>query len=250
MPLTPHDPLGLDAIDHARPWLAIAGRVERFPVRRIFCVGRNYADHAVEMGADPTREPPFFFMKPADAAFTAAEGIDGEAPGVVPYPPQTHELHHEVELVVALIRGGRDLSPAEAGELVGAATVGLDLTRRDLQDVAKEKRRPWDLAKGFDASAPLGELVPVSSVDRLGRGRITLAVGGEARQDGDLAQQIWSVAEVLANLSASVELRAGDLVMTGTPAGVGRLEPGDRVTAEIEGLARLDVTIGAAPAAG
>ena len=222
--------------------IAVQGSEERFPIRRVYCVGRNYADHAREMGADPDREPPFYFTKPADAVFTAAEGYLGGAAGVVPYPPQTSNLHHEIELVVAIGTGGAEIATDVALQHVWGYCVGVDLTRRDLQDVAKQTRRPWDLSKGFDASAPVSPLVPAAAVDP-GHGRIWVSVDDELRQDGDLAEQIWPVADVIAHLSASVTLAPGDLIMTGTPAGVGSIERGQQVVGGIEGIGELRFTV-------
>lgn len=203
----------------------------QFPVRRVYCVGRNYADHAREMGADPDREPPFFFSKPRDAVFS------GEA---LAYPPATADLHHEVELVLALGGGGVDLKPETAGSLVYACAVGIDLTRRDLQSEAKKAGRPWDMAKGFDCSGPIGALKPCRAMDA---GRIELSVDGETRQSGDLSQMIWSTAEIVAHLSGLVKLEAGDLIFTGTPAGVGPVRRGERMEARIEGLMPLSVVV-------
>lgn len=217
------------------PSLPISGSETLFPVRRVFCVGRNYGDHAREMGADPNREPPFFFLKPADAVFAPQ--------GSVPYPPQTADLHHEVELVVALGQGGTAIDPADALDAVWGYGVGVDLTRRDLQSEAKNLRRPWDLAKGFDLSGPCSSLRPASEVGHPDRGRIWLAVDGSTRQEGDLADQIWAVPEIIAHLSQSVALRPGDLIFTGTPAGVGALSSGSSVTAGIEGVAELSFSI-------
>lgn len=222
--------------------LGISGSDERFPVRRVYCVGRNYADHAREMGADPDREPPFYFAKPADAAFTVTEGYQGGAGGVVPYPPQTANLHHEIELVAALGSGGSDISASSALQHVWGYAVGVDLTRRDLQDTAKAARRPWDLSKGFDASAPVSPLVPAEGV-RPDTGRIWIAVDDQLKQEGDLADQIWPVADVIAYLSQSVRLEAGDLIMTGTPAGVGRIDRGQRVSGGIDGVGELRFTV-------
>ncbi|WP_298437241.1 fumarylacetoacetate hydrolase family protein [uncultured Jannaschia sp.] len=219
-----------------RPAIAVAETDARFPLRRIFCVGRNYAAHAREMGRDPEREPPFFFTKPADAAVPAT--------GVIAYPPDTSDLHHEVELVVALGAGGTDLSPEAARGCIWGATVGIDLTRRDRQQEAKDARRPWDWGKAFDASAPLAPLVPMARVPSLAQGAIRLSVNGELRQAGDLSEMIWPVAETIAFLSRSMTVAAGDLILTGTPAGVGPLVPGDRVEADIEGLAALSYTVG------
>ena len=203
-----------------------------FPVRRIYCVGRNYADHAREMGADPDREPPFFFTKPRDAAVHA---------DAVAYPPATSELHHEVELVLALKSGGADIAPEQALDCVYGAAVGVDLTRRDLQAEAKKTGRPWDSAKGFDQSAPIGEIRPGPAPDT---GAIVLNVGGETRQSGDLCQMIWSPAEIIAHLSALFTLAPGDLIMTGTPAGVGPVTRGQRIEARIADLPALAFSIG------
>lgn len=206
-----------------------------FPVRRVYCVGRNYADHAREMGHDPNREPPFFFGKPGDAIVPGG--------GDIPYPPATSELHHEVELVVALSRGGRDIPVEAALDCVFGYAVGLDLTRRDLQARAKEKGQPWDMAKGFDQSGPVSPLVPAARMGHPRAGGIWLRVNGEVRQRGDLAQMTWSVAEILAHLSRYVALAPGDLVFTGTPAGVGPLVKGDRVRCGIDGLGELEIAL-------
>jgi fumarylpyruvate hydrolase len=216
----------------APPSLPVLESNERFPVRRVFCVGRNYGDHAREMGADPDREPPFFFSKPSDAVFAPIDGA-------VPYPPMTEDLQHEIELVVAIGVGGTSISPGDALSHVWGYGVGVDLTRRDLQAVAKELRRPWDLSKGFDASGPCSPLVPASVIGHPDRGAIWLAVNGEERQRGDLADQIWPVADIVAELSRSVELGAGDVIFTGTPAGVGTIVVGDRITAGIDGIGEL-----------
>jgi fumarylpyruvate hydrolase len=205
-----------------------------FPVRRVFCVGRNYAAHAREMGHDPDREPPFFFTKPADAVVTG--GAD------VPYPTLTERLEHEIEQVVAIGVGGSDIPVDRALEHVWGYGVGLDLTRRDLQAVAKELGRPWDMAKGFDASAPIGTLVPAQGVDPA-VGRIVLRVNGEVRQQGDLGDLIWSVAETIAALSRAVRLEPGDLVMTGTPEGVGTVQRGDLLEGELEGVGTVTARI-------
>lgn len=222
------------------PSLAIAGSDVRFPLRRIFCVGRNYAAHAREMGHDPDREPPFFFTKPADAAFDAPAGA-----GVrVPFPPLTGDLHHEIELSVAIGQGGQDISPEAAlGHVFGYA-VGIDLTRRDLQAEAKKLGRPWDWGKAFDNSAPHGPVVPVAQAGHPARGRIWLAVDGSLRQEADLAALIWPVADVIATLSRAVRLAPGDLIMTGTPEGVGPVNPGQRLHGGVEGLEDVEVTIG------
>ncbi|WP_304108634.1 fumarylacetoacetate hydrolase family protein [Mycolicibacterium bacteremicum] len=222
--------------------LAVAGSAERFPVRRVYCVGRNYADHAREMGTDPDREPPFYFTKPADAVFTVADGYAGGPAHEVPYPPQTENLHHEIELVVALSSGGSDIDAGSALDHVWGYGVGVDLTRRDLQDAAKQTRRPWDLSKGFDASGPVSALVPAASVDPLS-GRIWITVDDELRQVGDLGDQIWPVADVIAHLSRSVTLAPGDLIMTGTPAGVGPITRGQQVRGGIDGIGELSFVV-------
>ena len=215
----------------AIPSLPVAGDRRRFPVRRIYCVGRNYADHAREMGHDPDREPPFFFGKPADALLT--DGAD------LPYPPQTADLHFEAELVVALGGGGADIAPGDAPGLIWGYAAGNDFTRRDLQAAAKTAGRPWDLAKGFDLSAACGALHPAGETGPLDSGRIALRVDGASRQESDLSRMIWPVADVIAHLSQSVRLAAGDLIFTGTPAGVGAVSRGQVVTVEIAGLTPL-----------
>ncbi len=215
--------------------LPVQGGEDSFPVRRVYCVGRNYAEHAREMGHDPEREPPFFFGKPQDSVV----GGGGE----IPYPPATVNLHHEVELVVALSRGGRNIPEAEALACVFGYAVGIDLTRRDLQAQAKEKGQPWEMAKGFDHSAPVSALAPVARLGHPAQGAIWLTVNGTERQRGDLAQMTWKVAEVIAHLSRFVALAPGDLIFTGTPAGVGPLGRGDQVRCGIEGLGELEVRI-------
>ncbi|MFC3628732.1 fumarylacetoacetate hydrolase family protein [Paracoccus angustae] len=203
----------------------------RFPVRRIYCVGRNYAEHAREMGHDPDREPPFFFSKPADTLLT--DGAD------LPYPPQTADLHFEAELVVALGGGGAGIDPADAPGLIWGYAAGNDFTRRDMQAAAKKAGRPWDLAKGFDLSAACGLLHPAAKTGALNSGRIALTVDGAVRQESDLSRMIWPVADVIAHLSRSVRLEAGDLIFTGTPAGVGAVSRGQEVAVEIAGLTPL-----------
>jgi fumarylpyruvate hydrolase len=218
--------------------LPIAGSGERFPVRRVYCVGRNYAAHAREMGGDPSREPPFFFMKPADALFPVPEGRAVE----VPYPPKTENYHFEVEMVVALASGGRDIPVERALDHVYGYAIGLDMTRRDLQDEAKQLRRPWELGKGADHSGPLGPIHPASRIGHPPEGSITLSVGGEVRQRGDLSDMIWSVAEQIAFLSTYFEVQGGDVIFSGTPEGVGRVARGETMTAAIEGLGEIRVT--------
>lgn len=217
------------------PSLAVQGSDARFPLRRVFCVGRNYSEHAREMGHDPDREPPFFFMKPADAVVPAE--------GVIAYPPLTADLHHEVELVVAIGKGGVDISPEDALSHIWGYGVGIDLTRRDLQAEAKKLARPWDWGKSFDESAPSTALQPVSAIGHPASGTIWLKVNGEQRQVGDLADLIWSVSEIISYASKSVALKAGDLIFTGTPAGVGALQRSDVVTAGIDGIGELSFTL-------
>jgi fumarylpyruvate hydrolase len=215
--------------------LPVRGLAGRFPVHRVYCVGRNYAEHAREMGHDPDREPPFFFTKPPEAV------VPPGAP--VPYPAATRDLHHEVELVVALSGGGRDVPAERARDLVFGYAVGIDLTRRDLQGEAKKLGRPWDGGKSFAASAPCSEIVPAAEIGHPDRGRIALSVAGETRQSGDLAQMIWKTPEIVAELSRLWELQAGDLIFTGTPAGVGPLRRGDEAACEVEGVGALRVRI-------
>ena len=210
---------------------AVEGTADRFPVRRIFCVGRNYAEHAREFGNDPDRELPFFFLKPADALV--------ETGSTLPYPPATSDLHHEAELVVALKGGGANLSEDGAAALVFGHAAGNDLTRRDMQAEAKAARRPWDMAKGFDASAVMGPIRPGPLAD----GAIRALVNGKMRQQARLSDMIWPVPGILMHLSRLVTLAPGDLIFTGTPAGVGALARGDTCTVEIDGLAPATVTL-------
>jgi fumarylpyruvate hydrolase len=224
----------------ATPSLAIVGSAARFPIRRVFCVGRNYAAHAREMGKDPEREAPFFFTKPADAVVEMA--------GVLPYPPATADLHHEVEMVVALSGGGANVAPADALALVWGYGVGLDLTLRDVQAVAKEMSRPWDFAKGFDASAPCSALLPVAVGGHPPADcALRLEVNGLVRQQGRLDQMIWALPEILAAISRHVALAPGDLIFTGTPAGVAALLPGDELFAVLDGVAEARCVVGPAP---
>ncbi len=217
------------------PSVAVEGTRDRFPVRRIICVGRNYAAHAREMGRDPDREAPFFFMKPADAV------VDDGAE--VPYPPETSNLHYEMELVAAIGRDGRDIPAERALDHVYGYAVGIDLTRRDLQLQAREQGRPWDWGKGFDHSAPCAPLRPVASVGHPDKGRIWLAVDGAVKQDADLAELIWSVPEVISIASRSMALKPGDLIFTGTPAGVGKVERGQVLTGGVDGVGEIRIAI-------
>lgn len=206
-----------------------------FPLRRIYCVGRNYAEHAREMGHDPDAEPPFFFSKPADAVVT-----DGAA---VPYPTETGNLHYEVELVAAIGKGGRNIAIEDALGHVWGYAVGIDLTRRDLQTWAKKAGKPWEVAKGFDHSAPISALVPASTLTPPLRGAITLTVNGETKQSADIADMIWDLPHVIAELSRYFELVPGDLIFTGTPSGVGAVVKGDRLTGTIAGVGSVETTI-------
>ena len=214
------------------PSLPILGSDQRFPVRRVFCIGRNYAEHAREMGATVDKDTPMFFCKPADAIVT--DGAD------VPYPQATQDLHHEVEMVLALGAGGRDIPLDRAASLIWGYGVGLDLTRRDLQAVAKAKSHPWDVAKGFDHSAPVSALRPADQVRLSDDTRLSLTINGQPRQQGRLGDMVHGAAEIIAILSTLFELKAGDLIFTGTPAGVAALQRGDRFHAEVEGVATLD----------
>jgi fumarylpyruvate hydrolase len=220
-----------------RASVAVAGSADRFPVRRIFCVGRNYAAHAREMGKDPDREPPFFFMKPADAV------VDSGA--TIPYPPQTANLHFEMELVVAIGKGGADIPVARALDHVFGYGCGIDLTRRDLQDEAKKLARPWDFAKGFDRSAPCAPIHRAAETGHPAKGRIWLAVNGAVKQDADLADMIWPVPDVISILSRSMRIEPGDLIFSGTPAGVGAVKPGDELQGGVAGL--TDIVVKFAP---
>lgn len=215
--------------------LAVQGNSNRFPVRRVFCVGRNYEAHVREMGND-TREPPFFFTKPSDAV--------RDTPCTIPYPPLTEDLHFEVELVIAIGKGGANISDADVMGHIWGASVGIDLTRRDLQAEAKKMGRPWDWAKAFDQSAPIAPIVPIADVPSVEAGRIWLSVNGEQRQEADLSDMIWAVREHVAILSQAMVLAPGDIIMTGTPAGVGAVVPGDVLTGGVDGLASFEVIIG------
>lgn len=209
------------------------------PVRRIYCIGRNYADHAREMGSDPRREPPFFFQKPSDAVQSVAGGVIADHA----YPPLTADYHPEIELVIVLRSGGRDIAPTRALDLVFGYAVGLDMTRRDAQQRMKDGRRPWEIGKSFDGSAPLGPIVPVTRVGHLESGAIALSVNGHLTQSDDLSAMIWHVAEQIAELSRGSELKAGDVIFSGTPAGVGPVARGDLLVGQIAGLPDLSIRI-------
>jgi fumarylpyruvate hydrolase len=215
----------------------VTGTADLFPVHRIYCVGQNYAAHAREMGSDPDRTPPFYFSKPADAIVKNGARI--------PFPSRTCDLHHEIELVAAIGKGGRDIPVADASTHVYGYAVGIDLTRRDLQAQAKKAGKPWDTAKGFDCSAPISTIHRAVDIGHPKKGRIWLAVNGKIRQDGNLAELIWSVPEAVAELSTYFELRPGDLLFTGTPSGVGAVQRGDRITGGIDGIDEIAVEIAA-----
>lgn len=215
--------------------IPVAGESKSFPVRRIWCVGRNYLEHIREMGNDE-RAPPFFFAKHADMLEP-----DG---ATIPYPPLTKDLHHEVELIVAMKSGGLNIPADKALDHVYGYGVGIDLTRRDLQLAARKKERPWEVGKSFDHSAPCGALQPASKIGHPAKGKIWLSVNGTERQKGDLTELIWSVPEIIAKLSEQVSLGAGDIIMTGTPAGVAALSPGDKIECGVDGIGTLKVTIG------
>lgn len=212
----------------------VKGTHLRFPVRRIYCVGRNYNYHVVEMGGVPGREPPFFFQKPADALL-----LDGN----FPYPPATRDVHHEVELVVALQSGGMDIAVSNAAQHIYGYAVGIDMTRRDLQSEAKKAGRPWEVGKAFDHSAPIGEIIPKADTGVLEHAGISLHVNGTQRQSSDISQMIWSVPEIIRELSRLFELHAGDIIFTGTPSGVGPIRPGDKLHAAIEHVGELSLQV-------
>lgn len=228
----------LFAID-GRSTLPVAGTDKVFPVRRIYCIGRNYAAHAREMGSDPTREPPFFFLKPTDAVLNCDPGVAAS----LPYPPGTKNYHYEIEMVVALKSGGRDIPVADALNHVFGYGVGLDMTRRDLQRQLGDMKKPWEIGKSSDHSAPCGPLHPVASVGHPLAGAISLSVNGEMKQKADINQMIWSVAEQIATLSQFYELKAGDIILSGTPENVGPVVPGDMMTGAIDGLGSITVKV-------
>ena len=214
--------------------IPIKGTHLRFPVRRIYCVGRNYNDHVVEMGGVPGREPPFFFQKPADALL-----LDGN----FPYPSASQNVHHEVELVVALQSGGQNITVVDAAQHIYGYAIGIDMTRRDLQADAKKAGRPWEVAKSFDHSAPISEITPKSDIGTLERAGISLFVNETQRQNSDISEMIWSVPEIISELSKLFELHAGDIIFTGTPSGVGPVQPDDRLRATIEGVGDLNLLV-------
>ncbi|MEQ8665344.1 MAG: fumarylacetoacetate hydrolase family protein [Rhodospirillales bacterium] len=218
----------------AQTTIPVKGTDAMFPVRRIYCIGRNYAAHTIEMGGDPDREEPFFFQKNAQNA---------DASGKFPYPPESSDVHHEMELVVALKSGGANIAVEDALSHVYGYAPGIDMTRRDLQAVAKETRRPWEPGKAFERSMPVGELVPATECGHPDQGRISLYVNGELRQDGDMNQMIWKVPEMIAYLSRFYDIAAGDLIMSGTPSGVGQVQKGDELEGFIEGVGSLKTTV-------
>jgi fumarylpyruvate hydrolase len=216
----------------AIPTVPVVGTDATYPVRRIWCVGRNYADHAIEMGHDPNREPPFFFAKPADAV------VPG---GTLPFPVETEDLHHEIEMVVAIGKGGTNISEETALDHVYGYAIGLDMTKRDIQSIAKKLQRPWELSKSFDQSCPISPIVPAAKIGHPTHGKIEVTVNGRVQQTGDLAQMIWKVPEAIAFLSRFVAIEPGDLIMTGTPAGVSKVNPGDTLHGTCEGVGEITV---------
>jgi fumarylpyruvate hydrolase len=225
----------------AQTVLPVEGEQGGFPVRRIYCVGRNYAAHAREMGHDPDREPPFFFMKPADAIVLCPKGSG--APVEAPFPVATEDLHHEIEMVVALGKGGKNIPADKALEHVYGYAVGIDLTRRDIQAVAKKMGRPWDMAKGFDHSAPCGSIVPAAKIGHPSKGRIRISVDGTVKQDADIGDMIWNVPDTIAYLSTLVELFPGDLIYSGTPEGVAQVKRGEVMEGSVEGVGAIAVKL-------
>jgi fumarylpyruvate hydrolase len=223
----------------AQPMLPIVGTSDMFPVRRIYCIGRNYAAHAREMGSDPTREPPFFFQKPSDAIQFVAPGTTADHP----YPTLTKNYHYEIELVAALDKGGRNVSTEQALDLVFGYTIGLDMTRRDLQRAMGDEKKPWEIGKSFDRSAPIGPIHRVAQVGHFTKGAITLKVNGAVKQNADLSYMIWSVAEQVSRLSQAFELMPGDIIYSGTPENVGPVVRGDVIDCHIDGLPNLGIKI-------
>ena len=218
----------------AQPFLKVKNLTDVFPVRRIYCIGRNYADHAIEMGFDPNKEPPFFFQKNNSNIV-----IDGK----FPYPTQTKDVHHELEMVVALKSGGTDISLEKASDHIYGYAVGLDMTRRDLQGVAKKMGRPWEIGKAFEKSAPIGVLSKIEETGKLDEGKIVLKLNGKMKQEGNLNMMIWKVSEIISHLSQFYDIAAGDIIMTGTPAGVGPVQKGDKLEGTIEKLESLKVDV-------
>jgi len=218
--------------------LPVAGSTDRFPVRRVFCVGRNYEAHAKEMGFTG-REPPFFFLKPAESVVP----VPADSVGEIAYPSLTKDLHHEIELVVAIGKGGRDIAVADAASHIYGYAIGLDMTRRDLQGEMKKQGRPWCIGKAFEQAAPIGPVTPIAQCGEITKGAISLTVNGAPRQASDVSMLIWSVGEVIAHLSTAWVLAPGDLIMTGTPEGVAAVVRGDRMHGEIAGLGALDVLV-------
>jgi fumarylpyruvate hydrolase len=217
-----------------QPFLKVKNSTDVFPVRRIYCIGRNYADHAIEMGFDPNKEPPFFFQKNNSNIV-----IDGK----FPYPLQTKDVHHELEMVVALKSGGTNISLEKASDHIYGYAVGLDMTRRDLQGVAKKMGRPWEIGKAFEKSAPIGALSKIEETGKLDEGKIVLKLNGETKQEGNLNMMIWKVSEIISHLSQFYDISAGDIIMTGTPAGVGPVQKGDKLEGTIEKLESLKVDV-------
>ena len=218
----------------AQPFLKVKNSTDVFPVRRIYCIGRNYADHAIEMGFDPNKEPPFFFQKNNSNIV-----IDGK----FPYPSQTKDVHHELEMVVALKSGGTNISLEKASDHIYGYAVGLDMTRRDLQGVAKKMGRPWEIGKAFEKSAPIGVLSKIEEIGKLDSGKIVLKLNGKTKQEGNLNMMIWKVSEIISHLSQFYDIAAGDIIMTGTPAGVGPVQKGDKLEGTIEKLESLKVNV-------
>jgi 2-keto-4-pentenoate hydratase/2-oxohepta-3-ene-1,7-dioic acid hydratase in catechol pathway len=231
---TPRTPFAVPAV-----YIPIAGSAEQFPVRRIYCIGRNYAAHSREMGSDPTREPPFFFQKPTDAVQIVPPGVTVDHP----YPTLTKNYHYEIELVAALGKGGRDIASDRALECVLGYTVGLDMTRRDLQRAMGDEKKPWEIGKSFDRSAPMGPLQPAAKTGPFTKGAIWLRVNGELKQNANLDQMIWSVAEQISKLSQAFELMAGDIIYSGTPENVGPVVRGDVMEGHIDGLPDIRVKV-------